>query len=152
MPKLYGTPGTRALSPDCCTSESLAACSLGAQLLFDRLIVQADDQGRQEAHPAIVKAHCMPAIAEATARRVAGWLDELEHQSMIVRYRSGTMAVLQLRGWWTFQVGMRRAYPSRWQAPPGWVDRIFGVPDARVVGSGSVPANGAQAAAGGPAS
>lgn len=129
MPKLYGTPGTRALSPTVCTSQSLARCSLGAQLLFDRMIVQADDQGRQEADPHILKAHCFPYACEATTKRIAGWLAELVDAGMVVTYRTGIVTVAQLTGWWTHQPKPRRAYPSRWPAPDGWNDRIISAPE-----------------------
>ena len=126
MPKSYGTPGTRAISPDCCTSQSLAACSLGAQLLFDRLMVQADDQGRLQADPMVVKAACFPLAPDATPRRIATWMGELVAQKMVEHYKSGTVFVAQLLGWWKFQSGMRRAYPSRWDAPKGWIDKVYG--------------------------
>lgn len=127
MPKTYGTPGPRVLYPDCCTSQSLAECSMGAQLLFDRLIVQSDDQGRQQGDPAIVKAVCFPYFAEATPKRIAGWMGELERSGMVTLYASGKASLVQLTGWWSYQAGMRRAYPSRWPAPDGWMDRVFGL-------------------------
>ena len=127
MPKAYGTPGPRILSPDCCTSESLAECSLGAQLLFDRLLVQSDDQGRQQADPAVIKATSFPLAADATPKRIATWMGELDRAGMVTLYRSGKVAIVQLNGWWKYQSGARRAYPSRWVAPDGWADRVFGV-------------------------
>jgi len=33
---------------------------------------------------------------------------------------------VQLQNWWRWQQGMRRAYPSRWPAPEGWTDAIYG--------------------------
>lgn len=142
MPKLFGTPGTRALSPTVCTSQSLASCSIGAQLLFDRLIVQADDQGRQEAEPHILKAHCFPYVADATPKRISGWLEELADGGMVTVYRVGSVSVVQLTGWWTHQPKPRRAYPSRWPAPDGWQDQTFGTPQD----AGATPPGGPQSA------
>jgi hypothetical protein len=145
MPKAYGTPGPRVLYPDCCTSQSLAECSMGAQLLFDRLIVQSDDQGRQQADPPIIKAVCFPYFPEATPRRISVWLAELEKAGMVVLYSVGKAALVQLRGWWTYQSGMRRAYPSRWGAPPDWSDRVFGVGKSEQ-DDGNLPAERGQPA------
>ena len=128
MPKAYGTPGPRLISPDCCTSQSLAACSLEAQLLFDRLIVQADDQGRLQADPSVLKVACFPFAQAMTTRKIRRFLDELATNGMVIRYKSGRVEVIQLSNWWTFQAGMRRAYPSRWAPPEGWTDRVYGLP------------------------
>ena len=152
MPKAYGTPGPRILSPDCCTSQSLAECSLGAQLLLDRLLVQSDDQGRQQADAAVVKATCFPLAPDATPKRIAAWMAELDRAGMVTLYRSGKVAIVQLRGWWKYQAGARRAYPSRWDAPEGWTDRVFGLgkdgdsPADGGQGAGNLPADGAHSA------
>jgi hypothetical protein len=128
MTKQYGTPGPRFIYPDACTSRSLALCDPLAQLLFDRLLTQCDDQGRLEADPAVVKALCMPLIAKATVRAVERWLEELEREDMIRRYSQGGRPLIQMTNWWSYQGGMRRSYPSRWPAPKGWDgDRIRGV-------------------------
>jgi hypothetical protein len=127
MSKQYGTPGPRLLYPSVSTSQSLAACHPMAQLLFDRLMAQADDQGRLIGDPKVVRALCMPLIPMATPRKVATWLAQLAHEGMVKRYESGGRALLQLVNWWTSQGSMKRSYPSRWAPPPGWKDRIRGV-------------------------
>jgi hypothetical protein len=120
---------------------------MGAQLLFDRLIVQSDDQGRQQADPSIIKAVCFPYFEEATPKRITAWLKELERADMARLYRVGKAALVQLTGWWKFQSGMRRAYPSRWPAPDGWDDRVFGLSKAEQDdASGNSPADRGQSA------
>lgn len=147
MPKTHGTPGPRIIVPDCCTSQSLAKCSMGAQLLFDRLIVQSDDQGRQQGEPSIVKAVCFPYLADATPKRIAAWLGELASAGMVTLYAVGGVPIIQLTGWWTYQAGMRRAYPSRWPAPPDWTDRVFGLTKAEQgEDAGNLPAERGQPA------
>lgn len=134
MPKQYGTPGPRFIYPDACTSRSLAACDPLAQLLFDRLIVQCDDQGRLEGDAAVIRALCLPLVPKATVKAVERWLDDLERESMIVRYSASGRPLIQVTNWWDYQGGMRRSYPSRWPAPQEWQgDRVRGVdspPDA----------------------
>ncbi len=124
MPKKYGTPGPRLMMPTVCTSVPLAGCCVEAQLLFDRLIAQADDQGRLQGEPRVVAALCMPLIRAATERGVARWLIELAGAGLITRYAFGAVLLIQLRGWWDNQGSPRRAYPSRYPAPDGWIDRI----------------------------
>jgi hypothetical protein len=132
MPKQYGTPGPRAIWPSIADSDPLAACSLPAQLLFERLISQADDQGRQEGDPVLVKAHCMPRIREATPRRIAGWIAELDQAGLITHYFHRGRILIQLMNWWDHQAGQRWAYPSRWPAPDGWPnDRVRIPQDSR---------------------
>lgn len=137
MPKEYGTPGPRAIYPDMCTSRSIAICSLPAQLLFDRLIVQADDQGRIEGDALVLKSLCVPLVDEIPARamgrgskRIDGideLLAELEAEDLLYRYTAGRSVLTQLVTWWRWQQGQRRAYPSRWPAPDDWTDPVYGL-------------------------
>ena len=124
MPKPYGTPGPRALYPSMATSQSIAACDPMAQLLFDRLIEQADDQGRQQGDASLVKAACMPLIKGVTEKRIEAWLAQLAQHQLILRYQTGGYSLIQLVTWWRWQSGMRWAYPSRWPAPEGWSDTV----------------------------
>ncbi len=135
MPKEFGTPGPRAIYPDICTSRSLAACSIEAQLLFDRLLVQADDQGRLEGDAGVIKSLCVPLVDQiparprSGARRIPGIaerLAELEAEELICTYEVGRSALIQIVTWWRWQQGQRRAYQSRWPAPEGWTDAVYG--------------------------
>jgi hypothetical protein len=124
MPKRFGTPGPRLMLPTICTSVPVSGCSIEAQLLFDRLIVQADDQGRLQGEARVVAALCMPLIKTATEARVGRWLDQLATGGLIQRYASEGRLLIQLAGWWDNQGSPRRAYPSRYPAPEGWQDRV----------------------------
>lgn len=127
MPKQFGDRGPRAIYPDAATSRNLGAASIEAQLLFDRLICQADDQGRIEGDSVIVKALCVPLIAELTPERVEAALRALARGLLINRYQApGYPHLIQLSTWWRWQAGMRRAYPSRWPAAEGWEDAVYG--------------------------
>ena len=126
MTKHYGTPCSRSIGPDVATSESLAECSLGAQLLYDRLIAASDDQGRQFGDLLAVKVACFPLVRSVTPAKVDTWLDELAAKNIVCRYSVRGRDLLQLVSWWKFQDWMRRAYPSKWDPPPGWEDRVYG--------------------------
>jgi hypothetical protein len=130
----------RAIYGTAATSLSLARCCPEAQLLFDRLITAADDQGRLQGDPLLVKAACMPLVDRATIRKVDGWLDELAEGGMIQRYEAGEQALIQIVKWWEHQDWMRHAYASRWPGPRGWDDRMKG--------SGLPPDDGGSAADG----
>lgn len=125
MAKPYGTPGPRVVHPDIAQDVALAGCSTLAQLLFDRLIVLADDQGRLRGTVTLVKANCLPLVIEATAEAVEAALTELNAIGLIIRYDALGEPLIQIRQWWRYQQGMRRAYKSRWAPPANWTDRVY---------------------------
>lgn len=140
MAKQYGTPGPRALYPDACTSPSLAACDPLAQLLFDRLLTLADDQGRVQIEPNWVKANAVPFISEATPRRITTWIGQLSDHDLLITYVASNVPLGQFKTWWNRQAGQRRAYPSRWPAPAGWdQDRTYGLPSDKSPGAMADP-------------
>jgi hypothetical protein len=116
----------RAIYGTAATSLSLARCSIEAQLLFDRLITAADDQGRLQGDPLVVKANCVPLAGKFTVRRVDWCLGELATNGMVIRYEAHEQPMLQIVKWWEHQGWMRHAYASRWPAPKGWEDRLKG--------------------------
>lgn len=116
----------RAVYPSAATSLSLARCSVEAQLLFTRLIAAADDQGRLQGDPLLVKAQCVPLIDKATAKAVDRWLGELEKHGMVVRYEASDQPLVQIVKWWEHQGWLRHLFPSRWPAPNGYEDRTKG--------------------------
>ena len=116
----------RAIYGSAATSLSLARCCPEAQLLFDRLVALADDQGRLQGGPLLVKAQCMPLIDRATVKAVDRWLGELSDNGMIHRYEAAGQPLIQVVKWWEHQAWMRHIYPSRWAPPEGWEDRHKG--------------------------
>lgn len=127
MTKQWGTPGPRAIHPEMCDSPSLGACGLLANALFPRLIAQADDQGRLagEAHAILVQ--CMGRhLRTISVDQIDEALQQLEEAEIIERYTAGRAEYVQIVAWWRWQSGQRRAYPSRWPAPKGWTDLVYG--------------------------
>lgn len=149
MPKTFGTAGPRLIMPTICTSVPLASCPIEAQLLFERLITQADDQGRLQGEARVVAALCMPLIKQATERSVRRWLGELATAGLVIQYVADGRELIQLAGWWDNQGTPRRAYPSRYPAPNGWTDRVRLAGDPPPTGQQSVghlPTSGRQSA------
>lgn len=116
----------RAVYPSAATSLSLARCSVEAQLLFTRLIAAADDQGRLQGDPMLVKASCMPLVDRASIKSVDRWLGELADGEMIVRYEAGGQPLIQIAKWHKYQGWLRHLRPSRWPAPEGFTDQTKG--------------------------
>lgn len=125
MPKAYGTPGPRAIYPDMCDSRSLARCGLMANAIFPRLIAQADDQGRLHGDAIDMAAVCFPKMPRVH-KDVPKALDELAAVKAIARYEVDGEPYIQIVEWWQYQGHQRRAYPSRYPAPEGWTDKVYG--------------------------
>ena len=77
----------RMLRESCRTSPTLDVLSDGAERLFWRLLTCADDYGRFEGEPLLVKAACFPRRVDTLpTATVAGWLDELIAADLIRAY------------------------------------------------------------------
>ncbi len=117
----YYATRPRRVPPEFCTDELLESCSLLAALLLYRLISQADDQGRLPGAPKYVRAICLGMRPEITERKVAAAIDELVRFGFVIRYDLKARVFLQVDNWHDLQGKWgRRAYPSRYPAPPGW--------------------------------
>lgn len=126
MPKEYGTVGPRSILPDICHSRSLARCGLVANALWPRLISQADDQGRLHGDATDLRLLCFPKLAYVTDEDVETAMRELETVGSVIRYVVKGEPYTQLAEWWNYQQHMRRAYSSRFPAPPRWHDFVYG--------------------------
>lgn len=77
----------RIIKESICTSEDIAKLSPMAELLFYRLMVNADDFGRYFGNPVIIKSKCFPLKADDIhSDQVSEWLDELLNAGLIDRY------------------------------------------------------------------
>lgn len=121
-------PATTRRARDGCRPSSAPtscsrACSILAALLLYRVISQADDQGRLPGHPKYVRAVCFGMRPEISERKVGAALDELIRAGFLIRYDIAHRLFLQVGHWHDLQGKWgRRAYASRYPAPPGWTD------------------------------
>jgi hypothetical protein len=91
------------------------------------LILQADDQGRHHGDAADIRVACFPKVLHLySVEDVEQALSELAIQKMVLRYEVRDEPFVQLLGWWAWQSQNRRAYRSRFPAPNGWMDCIYG--------------------------
>jgi len=99
-------------------SRDLANLSDGAERLFWRLVTFADDFGRFDADPDVVRGACVPLLAKTYTRaRVAGLLLELFKFRLVDYYFAGDRIVGRFLGWKKHQ-GEPRAKESRHAQEP----------------------------------
>lgn len=73
----------RVLKESIRTSPNLNACGVWSRDLFTRLLTIADDYGRFEADPNLLRAACYPRLLDqATAEQVEAWRDELANPAL----------------------------------------------------------------------
>jgi len=117
----YYSTRPRRVPPEFCSDELLEECSVLATLLLYRIVSQADDQGRLPGHPRYIKAVCFAMRPDVTERKVAAAIDELARAGFLIRYDARQRVYLQVDRWQDLQGRWgRRAYKSRYPAPPGW--------------------------------
>ena len=78
MEKEGDTVPNRIIKESICTSENIAALSMGAEVLFYHLIVKADDYGVYFGNEQIIRSTCYPLKTdEIKLKQVTAWVNEL---------------------------------------------------------------------------
>ena len=106
---------SRIIKQSICTSESMASLSWFEQNLFIRLIVSADDYGRYDGRPAIIKGSLFP-LEDVTEKAIRAALQTLSTSGMVKLYTVGGRSTLELVNWRKHNVP--RAKESKYPAPP----------------------------------
>lgn len=118
----------RVIRESALTSETLAKFSAQAERLFWRLTVVADDSGRFDASPLVVKGRCFPLLIDKIKTGdIAKWLHELS--DCIIFYTVNGKAYGAFRNWAKYQrvYGNKPKFPE----PPadcGEVPQVPAVP------------------------
>ena len=77
----------RIIKESICTSENIAALSMGAEVLFYHLIVKADDYGVYFDNEQIIRSTCYPLKTdEIKLKQVESWLNELVSAGLVNAY------------------------------------------------------------------
>jgi len=85
-------------------SRSLSLCSLEAAYAFVLAITVADDQGRLDGDPALLRADLFPRRRDVSDEQIAGWLDELVAEGCLHRYEGEDgYAYLHFPAWSEYQ-------------------------------------------------
>lgn len=98
----------RTLKPELFRSKKLAECSIAAIVTFEGLWTEADDFGRGDADPRIIKGAIWSLRDEVTWQDVAGHLDELEAQRLIHRYEIDGNVYYEVPSWENHQAASYR--------------------------------------------
>lgn len=88
----------RIIKQSICTSESMASLSWFEQILFIRLIVSADDFGRFDGRPAIIRGALFP-LDDVTVKAIRDALSKLSTQGMVNLYEVDGKPTLELTAW-----------------------------------------------------
>lgn len=110
---------SRVIRADINSSESLSHVSMQAELTFDRLILAADDFGRFDARPQVLKAHLFPMRDEVSPADVVRWVEELAalDDPPVRLYEVDGRPYLMLTGWEKHRSNTRRASESKYPEP-----------------------------------
>lgn len=100
----------RLLREGITTSDKIEALSSDEEVFFYRLLVVADDYGRMDARPAILKAQCFPLRESVTFAKIEQWLSALAAKGLVVRYQSADGAPLLAVAKWEQRVRSRPKY------------------------------------------
>lgn len=113
---------SRMLRDGILTSDRVNALSLGAEVLYRRLMSVVDDYGRFDGRTAIVRAACYPLRIDAVSEaEIDGWIAECADVRLLARYEVDGRQYLALAD---FKQRIRGA--SKWPAPPGCRDTAAG--------------------------
>lgn len=103
-------------------SLQITTLTLRQRLLWFGLITTADDQGRGEAHPGLIRAKIFP-LDDFCNNELKDDIEAIAGLGLIVLYeRDDGMPLYQIVNWWNYQKPPW-AWPSKLPAPDGWQDR-----------------------------
>lgn len=106
----------RIIKETICSSDNLNRLEAEAENLFYRLMVQADDFGRFDARPAIIRAACFPLKLDIVSEQsISSWLIDLVAAELIFIYEINDRRYLQFVKWDRHQ--QRRASKSKFPDP-----------------------------------
>lgn len=109
-------PRGRILSLSISYSVRIESMSEWAQLLFDRIVIHADDWGRLEGAPAVVKAKVKP-MSPRPVDDFANAIAEMVRSGALVAYGAGSKVYLQVTKHDEHQIGLHKRRPSRYPDP-----------------------------------
>ncbi|MCP4567953.1 MAG: hypothetical protein GY841_10275 [FCB group bacterium] len=103
-------------------SEDVGSLTIQQRLLWVGLITTADDQGRGRAHPGLIRSAIFP-FDDLTLPCITEDLEAIAGKGFIILYRGNDKDLYQVVKWWEYQ-RPQWAYPSEFEPPPDWSDRL----------------------------
>ena len=107
---------SRIIRESCRTSPTLAQLSHGAERLFWRLTTIADDYGRFEADPRILKGSCFSVVDSVTIGHCRRWLEEMIKADLVLTYNINGKEYGYFLTWSKHQ--RKRPSKSKYPDPP----------------------------------
>lgn len=89
----------RLLKEGIVDSDKIERLSPEAEVFFYRLLVVADDLGRMDARPAILRARCFPLKESLSAEKIVKWQDAVWDAGLVGRYEVASKPYLQILEW-----------------------------------------------------
>ena len=89
----------RLLKEGIVDSDKIDRLSPEAEVFFYRLLVVADDLGRMDARPAIVRARCFPLKESLSAEKISKWVDQVWEAGLIGRFTVDGKSYIQILEW-----------------------------------------------------
>ncbi len=107
------------------TDPRIGRVSLKAAILYDRMWINADDQGRLSGDPDEIKYIVCPNLPEISKEDVPSLLKELADikPGLILLYPTSKTEAIQMIDWWEEQK-LQWASPSSNLPPEGWTDHV----------------------------
>ena len=102
--------------------EDIAGLTDRQQLLFIGLFSNADDQGRLQGHPMLIRSLVFP-YRDISSEDMLKDLGAIPKAAAVLFYEVEGKSYIQLTRWWEYQQ-LQWAKPSTLPAPNGWADRI----------------------------
>lgn len=105
--------GNRVLKESICISDTIEKLSWFEEVFFYRLIVNADDFGRFDGRPAIIKGRLFP-LKSVTDKQVTDALHTLQSAGLVMSYSWDDKPILQIATWDQHQTvrNKRSVYPA----------------------------------------
>ena len=92
-------PRIRSIKPELWTDQDLQLLAIEIRLLFIGLFSHADDEGRLEGHPGIIRSRIFPADEKVTNRKVNGWLNTLDQHGFVSLYTHDGRPYIEIPNW-----------------------------------------------------
>lgn len=108
----------RVLREGILDSDALGEVSIGAEVLFMRLVVLADDWGRYDGRVSVVCRRAFVNRRSVDEQMTGEWLSELDEARLVVQYEHGGRPYLLIRNFRQ----RTRAHGSKYPAPPAGLD------------------------------
>ena len=88
------------------TDPRMGRISLKAATLYDRMWINADDQGRLSGDPDEIKYTACPNLPDISKDDIPDLLKELQAQGFIKVYSTSRHTAVQMLDWWDEQMGL----------------------------------------------